>query len=149
TLGIDKVFNFDSALTRAPAAPDTAAATAWSFGFSAGGQRRFRSPSPQSYALFVAPSAAYVISEEWNLSLGMPITGRWFDTLGGVNQRNLTLEPTGIVEYVIPNAWFGGAATSRAAGNPAVDFFVGVERNWSNLSTAAYTQWRAGIVFKT
>jgi hypothetical protein len=35
------------------------------------------------------------------------------------------------------------------AGNPAVDFFVGAERNWSNVSGAAHTQWRIGLVFKT
>jgi hypothetical protein len=35
------------------------------------------------------------------------------------------------------------------AGRPAVDFFVGAERNWSNISGAAYTQWRIGLVFKT
>jgi hypothetical protein len=28
------------------------------------------------------------------------------------------------------------------AGSPAVDFFVGAERNWSNISGTAYTQWR-------
>ena len=38
---------------------------------------------------------------------------------------------------------------ARMAGNPAVDFFVGAERNWSNVSGAAHTQWRIGLVFKT
>jgi len=112
-------------------------------------QRRFRSPAPQSYALFGAPSASYVISEQWNASVSMPITGRWFDTTDGINQRNLTIEPAGVVEYVIPSTWLGGADSARLLGNPAIDFFAMTERNWSNLSGAAYTQYRAGIFFKT
>jgi len=148
-LGIDKRFNFDAGLNLVPAGPNTSSETVWSFGLSAGGQRRFRSPAPQSYALLFGPSASYVISEQWNASLSVPITRRWFDTINGVDQRNLTIEPTGIVEYVIPSGWLGGADTARMAGNPAIDFFVGAERNWSNVSGAAYTQWRIGLVLKT
>ena len=78
-LGIDKVFNFDGAFNRVPASSNSSSATVWSFGFSIGGQRRFRDPSPQSYALVFNPSAAYVISDQWNASFSMPITRRWFD----------------------------------------------------------------------
>jgi hypothetical protein len=59
------------------------------------------------------------------------------------------VEPTGVVEYVIPSGWLGGADAARMLGNPAVDFIAGVERSWSNLSQAAYTQWRVGLVLKT
>ncbi len=148
-LGIDKVFNFDGDLNRVPASSNSSASTVWSFGFSAGGQRRFRDPAPQSHAPFFNPSASYVIAEQWNASFSIPITRRWFDTFDSVNQRNLTIEPTGIVEYVIPSGWLGGTETARMAGNPAIDFFVDAERNWSNVSGAAYTQWRVGLVFKT
>jgi hypothetical protein len=68
--------------------------------------------------LFVAPSASYVISEQWNASFSMPITGRWFDTTNGVNQRNLTIEPAAVVEYVIPSVWLGGAYSDAAARQP-------------------------------
>src|SRR5262249_53977675 len=115
----------------------------------AGAQRRFRSPVPQSYALFTAPSAAYVIFENWNASLSMPITGGGFDTTDGINQRNLTIEPAAVVGYVMPIAWLGGTDSARQLGNPAIDFFAMTERNWSNLSGTAYTQYRAGIFFKT
>jgi hypothetical protein len=148
-LGVDKVFNFDGVFNRIPAASSSSAATVWSFGFSVGAQRRFRDPSPQSYAFLFNPSASYVISEQWNASLSMPITRRWFDTINGVGQRNLTVEPTGVVEYVIPGGWLGGADAARMLGNPAVDFLTGVKRNCSNVSGRAYTQWVAGIVFKT
>src|SRR5271165_2207819 len=133
-LGIGKVFNFDGAFNRIPAASNSSSGTVWSFGLTIGEQRRFRDPPPQSYALFFNPSVSYVISEQWNASFSIPTTRRWFDTINGVTQRNLTVEPTGVVEYVIPGDWLGGADVARWAGNPAVDFVVGVERNWSNVS---------------
>ena len=148
-LGIDKVFNFDGAFNRVPVSSNSSSGTVWSFGFSVGGQRRFRDPAPQSYAFLFNPSASYIISEQWNASFSVPITRRWFDTIDGVSQRNLTLEPTGVIEYVIPSDWLGGVDVARWAGNPAIDFVAGVERNWSNISAAAYTQWRVGLVFKT
>jgi hypothetical protein len=149
TLGIDKVFNFDGDFNRVPFSSNSSTATVWSFGFGVGGQRRFRDPAPQSYSFFFSPSASYVISEQWNASLSLPITRRWFDTINAVSQRNLTLEPTAVVEYVIPSGWLGGADAARMLGNPAVDFIAGLEQNWSNLPVAAYTQLRAGIVFRT
>ena len=149
SLGVDKVFNFDGYFDRIPAASNSSTATVWSFGFSVGAQRRFRDPSPQSYAFFFNPSASYVISEQWNASFSIPTTRRWFNTMNGISQRNLTWEPTGVVEYVIPSGWLGGTDAARMLGTPAVDFVAGVERNWSNVSAAAYTQWVAGLVLKT
>ena len=128
-LGVDKVFNFDGDFNRIPFGSNSSSATVWSFGFGAGGQRRFRDPAPQSYALFLNPSAAYVISEQWNTSFSMPTTGRWFDTINGVNQRNLTVEPVGVVEYVILSGWLGGVDAARILGNPAADFLIGVRHN--------------------
>jgi hypothetical protein len=148
-LGIDKVFNFDGAFNRIAPASNSSSATVWSFGLATGGQRRFRDPAPQSWAFFFNPSASYVISEQWNASFSMPITRRWFDTIGSINQRNLTWEPTGVVEYVIPSAWLGGSDMAQWRGSPAIDFVAGLERNWSNISGREYTQWRVGIVFKT
>ena len=148
-LGLNKVFNFDGAFNRIPISSNSSSEAVWSFGFGVGGQRRFRDPPPQSYAFFFSPSASYVISEEWNASFSVPITRRWFDMFNDVSQRNLTLEPTAVLEYVIPSGWLGGANAARMLGNPAIDFVAGVERNWSNLSPATYTQWRVGVVLKT
>jgi len=148
-LGINKVFNFDGAFNRLPAASNGLSARVWSFGFNVGAQRRFRDPSPQSYAFIFNPSASYVVSEQWNASFSMGITRRWFDTFGGVSQRNLTWEPTGVIEYVIPADWLDGSDATRWQGNPAIDFVAGLERNWSNQSGREYTQWRVGLVFKT
>ena len=148
-LGIDKVFNFDGAFNRVPAAPSSSSATVWSFGFNVGAQRRFRDPSPQSYAFFFIPSASYVISDQWNASFSMAITRRWFEEFEGLSQRNLTWEPTGVAEYVIPAEWLGGEDATRWRGTPAIDFVAGLERNWSNISGREYSQWRVGLVFKT
>jgi hypothetical protein len=147
--GIDKVFNFDGAFNRLPPASSSSSATVWSFGFNIGAQQRFRDPSPQSHAFFFNPSAAYIISDQWNASFDMGITRRWFDTFDGLNQRNLTWEPTGVVEYVIPADFLGGEDAARWRGAPAIDFVAGLERNWSNISGREYTQWRVGLVFKT
>jgi hypothetical protein len=147
--GIDKVFNFDGAFNRLAPAPDSSSATVWSFGFSVGAEQRFRDPAPQSHMFFFIPSVSYVISEQWNASFSMPIERRWFETLGGVSQRDLTWIPTGVVEYVIPADWLGGADGTRWRGTPAIEFVTGLERNWSNISGREYTQWRVGIVFKT
>ena len=147
--GIDKVFNFDGAFNRLPPASSTSSATVWSFGFNVGAQQRFRDPRPQSHAFFFNPSVAYVISEQWNASFDMAITRRWFESIGGVSQRNLTWEPTGVVEYVIPADFLGGSDAARWRGAPAIDFVAGLERNWSNISGREYSQWRVGVVFKT
>jgi Uncharacterized protein family, UPF0114 len=148
-LGVDKVFNFDGAFNRLPAGFNGSSATVWTLGFNVAAQRRFRDPSPQSYAFLFNPSVGYVISDQWNASVTVAITRRWFDTLDGVNQRNLTWEPTGVVEYVIPADWLDGVDAARWRGNPAIDVVAGLERNWSNISGREYTQWRVGLVFKT
>jgi hypothetical protein len=115
-LGVDKVFNFDGGLNRI--SPDSSATPVWTFGFSAGAQRRFRDPPPQSYALFFAPSASWVISDEWNASLSVSLTRRWFDQTNGFAQRNFTAEWVGILEYVVPGAWLGGADRRGLSATP-------------------------------
>ncbi|MBO0737755.1 MAG: hypothetical protein J2P48_14475 [Alphaproteobacteria bacterium] len=149
TFGIAKVFNFDGALNRIPAGAKISGATVWSFGVSLGAQQRFRDPPPQSHAFSFNPSVSYVISEQWNASFDMAITRRWFETIDGVSQRDLTLEPTGVVEYVIPAEWLGGADAARSRGAPAIDFVIGLGHNRSNISGHEYTQWRVGLIVKT
>ena len=147
-LGIDKVFNFDSDFNRVLARSNSAAETVWSFGFSATAQRRFSDQARGSYAISFAPSAGYVISDEWNLSLSMLTTGRQYDTAVNLNRRTLALEPIGLLEYMVPQRWFGDAATARGLGNPAIDFVVGADREWSNASGGTYVQVTAGLVLK-
>jgi hypothetical protein len=148
-IGVDKVFRFDSAFNRIPASSNSSGTHVWSFGFSTGAQQRFYDPPPGSQAFYFIPSVSYVITEQWNASFDMPITRRWFESIGGVSQRDLTWEPTSIVEYVIPAVWLGGEDGARWRGSPAIDFVAGLEKNWSNISGREYAQWRVGVVFKT
>jgi hypothetical protein len=83
-LGFNKIFNFDGNFQGVPFASDTGAATVWSFGLTAFGQRRFREPTSSSYALFVIPSVSYVISEQWSASLAVEVIGCWFDCFAGI-----------------------------------------------------------------
>jgi hypothetical protein len=144
-LGINKVFNFDSDLRRVPFSGNSSPSTVWSVGFSAGVQRRWRDPSPASYALFLIPSISYAITPEWNAEFVLDITQRWYDSSAA---RELTVEPIGVIEYVVPDQWLGGGDAARWFGRPAVDFLVSYERNWANFPQGTYTQWVAGLVFK-
>ena len=89
---------------------------------------------------------SYVISDQWDDSFSVPITRRWFETVGGVGSNELTLEPLGVIECIIPGNWLGGARSAQIFGNPAVDGLVLYERNWLTVSSFEYGQWLAGIV---
>ena len=143
-LGLDKTFNFDGAFNRVPASADSSSDTVWSFGYSITAQRRIRDVTPQSNALIFAPSASWVISPEWNASLSMALTRRWFNGAS----RDFTVDPIGVLEYIIPANWVGGSRGAAILGNPSVDFLVFHERNWSTESSFEYGQWLAGVVLK-
>ena len=147
-LGVDKVFNFDGSFHRVPASADSSGTTVWSFGFALSAQQRFRNPAPGSHALVFAPSASWVISPQWNASFALPVTRRWFNAVGGISQRDVTVEPVGVVEFIVPESWLGGPRGARIFGYPAVDFLGFHERNWSTAPGFAYGQWLAGIVLK-
>jgi hypothetical protein len=147
-VGIMKAFNFDGEFNRVPASGNTFAASRLRLGVTLIGQRRFREPPPASYALILAPSVSYRISEDWSAALGIEATRRWFERIGSTYQENFTLEPVGALEYSVPERWLGGPETARWFGRPAVDFFGGVERNWSNVASARFTRVYAGFAFK-
>jgi hypothetical protein len=144
-LGVNKVFNFDGDLHRVAFSDNSSSSTVWSVGFTAGAQRRWRDPSPSSYALFLIPSVSYTITKEWNAEVVLDIMQRWYDSS---NAHELTVQPIGVLEYVVPDRWVGGADAARWFGRPAVDLLVSYERNWANFPQATYTQWIAGLVFK-
>ncbi len=147
-LGVDKVFNFDGSFHRLSASGDSSAATVWSFGFSLSAQQRFRNPAPGSQALVFNPSASWVISEQWNASFALPVTRRWFNALDGISQRDVTVEPVAVLEYIIPDSWLGGPRGARMFGNPAVDLLGFHEQNWWTAPGFAYGQWLSGVVLK-
>ena len=147
-LGVAKAFNFDGDLNRVPASGNTAAASKLRLGCTLIAQRRFRDPAPESYALLLIPSVSYRISDDWSAALAIDFTGRWFETIRGVSQNNFTVEPVGAIEYSIPERWLGGADNARLFGRPAIDFFGGVEQNWSNVSTREFTRVFSGFAIK-
>ena len=147
-LGVNKTFNFDANFQRVPFSPDTLAETAWSFGITAFAQRRFRDPAPSSWAFYVIPSATYVISETWNVSLGLEVMRRLFDPYLGFSEAEWFIEPIATLEFVLPAAWFGSASTSRMFGRPAIDLQMAYEQNWSNIPAFSYSAWHVGAALK-
>jgi hypothetical protein len=147
-LGFNKIFNFDGSFQRVPFASNTLAATVWSFGLTSFVQRRFRDPEPSSVAFFLIPSATYVISENWNFSLGLDFERRWFDPVQGFAQQDWFLEPIATLEFVLPSSWFGAAGNAALFGRPALDFQVAYENNWSNVQAATYNVWHVGGALK-
>lgn len=147
-LGVNKTFNFDADFRRVPFSPDTLAETVWSFGVTVFGQRRFRDPQPSSWAFYVIPSVTYVISESWNVSLGIEVMRRWFDPYLGFNEAEWFIEPIATLEFVLPAAWFGSDRNARLFGRPAIDLQMAYEQNWSNNPVFSYSAWHVGAALK-
>jgi hypothetical protein len=148
-VGVNKTFNYDANFRRVAFSGNTLAETTWSFGVTAIIQRRFVNPAPSSWAFFVIPSATYVITDQWNLSLGLDFMRRGFDSVqGGYSEEDLFLQPIVTLEYVLPSAWFGSDRNATLLGRPALDFQVAYERNWSNVPAFDYSAWHVGAALK-
>jgi hypothetical protein len=147
-LGVNKTFNFDANFQRVAFSSDTLAETVWSFGLTVFGQRRFRDPQPSSWAFYVIPSLTHVISENWNVSLGIEIMRRWFDPYLGFNEAEWFIEPIATLEFVLPAAWFGSDRNARMFGRPAIDLQMAYEQNWSNIPAFSYSAWHVGAALK-
>ncbi|MGH7155062.1 MAG: hypothetical protein ACREF3_14155 [Acetobacteraceae bacterium] len=146
--GVSKLFNFDSSFKRLPPSGRSSAEAAWSFGISVFGQRRFRSPAPQSYAVILAPSVAYWISDRWNASFDLFLTRRWYEPAAAAGTPNsFLMEPIAVLEYVMPDSWFGGNA--RAFGSPALDLQASYERYWTKAPGFTASTWWVGFAIKT
>jgi hypothetical protein len=100
--------------------------------------------------LFVIPSVSYVISEQWNASLGVEVIDFWFDCNNeAFSRRDFEAQPIATLEDVIPSALFGAPESADFFGRAALDFQTPFDRNWSNLSIRNYNQWTASAVIKT
>ena len=111
-------------------------------------QRRFRDPEPSSWAFFLIPSVTYVISEQWNVSLGAELMRRLFDPYLGFTENEWFLEPIATLEFVLPSAWFGSDRNATLFGRPAIDLQMAYERNWSNIAAFNYGAWHVGAALK-
>lgn len=147
-VGVNKTFNYDADFRRVAFSGDTFAETRWSFGVTAAVQRRFREPAAGSWAAFFVPSMTYVISPQWNISAGIDLERRAFDAVDGFSREDWLLEPIVTLEFVVPAAWLGSAATAAMIGRPALDFQVAYEKNWSNAPFANYQAWHIGAALK-
>lgn len=147
-IGFNKTFSFDADSQRVAISASSSADTLWSFGLTAQVQRRFREPLASSWGFFVIPSAFYVISPQWNISGGVEVLYRDFDSINGLDQSDWFIEPLAVIEFVIPETWFGSASNATIFGRPALDFMVAYEKNWSNFDPANYSLWRVGVVLK-
>ena len=156
-LGVNKTYNFDGVFQRVAFSANTLADTVWSLGVTAFAQRRFRDPEPSSWAFFLIPSVTYVITEQWNVSLGAELTLRTFDPYLGFNENEWFLEPIATLEFVLPSAWFGSDSNATLFGRPAIDLQMAYEQNWSNIAafnlrapgTSAPRSSSAGVSKKT
>jgi hypothetical protein len=148
-LGFNKRFNFDGSFHPVAAAADTSAQTVWSFGVTAFAQNRQRQPQLSSNALFLIPSAAWVISESWNASLAVELLGRWYEANQfGETNRDWEALPIATVEYVIPASIFGSERLANLLGRPAIDLQGSHLTVWSTVPGVSYGQWEASATLK-
>ena len=149
SLGFNKRFNFDSNFRPIPTAPDTSALTVWSLGLTAFVQRRLREPQVSSDAVFVIPSASYVISNNWNANFAVEYIGRRFDQNNlGIATRDHEIHPIVTLEYVIPAKFLGGEKNARLLGRPALDLQASYLRVWSNAPAGSFEQWKGVAALK-
>jgi hypothetical protein len=148
-LGFNKRFNFDGNFRQIPFAPDTSASTVWSLGLTAFVQRRLREPQVSSDAVFLIPSASYVISNSWNANFAVEFIGRWFDQNDlGLATGNYEVHPIVTLEYVIPAQFLGGEKNARLLGRPALDLQASYLRVWSNAPAGGFEQWKGVAALK-
>jgi hypothetical protein len=138
-LGFDKLFNLDGGFQMLPASARSRGAAAWSLGVSSFVQRRLRTPGPNSTALYVVPSASYVLCEDWSVSLFVNVRERWFDSGTAptmtASRRDFEIEPISTIAYA-----------PKLPGAPQIALQVGFERRSSNLPNQSWSQWTMGPV---
>jgi hypothetical protein len=138
-LGLDKLFNFDGGLHPLPASARSRGTAVWSLGISFFVQRRLRTPGPSSTALYVVPSATFVPSKDWSVSLFMSTRERWFDSVTSaaatISRRDFEIEPIVTIAY-----------DTKLPGTPQIALQTSFERCSSNLANKSWNQWAVGPV---
>jgi hypothetical protein len=147
--GFNKSFHFNRSFELIPAAADTSAGTVWSLGLTAFAQRRLRQPQLSSDALFLIPSASWVISKDWNASFAVEMLGRWYETdSAGEASRDWEVLPIATLEYIIPTSLFGSDEFANLLGRPAIDLQGSHLKVWSTVPGVSFNQWEASATLK-
>jgi hypothetical protein len=147
--GVNKSFHLDSSFHLIPVAADTSAETVWSFGLTAFAQRRFRQPQLSSDALFLIPSASWVISKDWNASFAVEMLGRWYEPdRFGEASHDWEVLPIATLEYMIPASLFGSEQFANLLGRPAIDLQGSHLKVWSTVPGVSFNQWEASATLK-
>jgi hypothetical protein len=148
-LGFNKSWHFNRSFELIPAAADTSADTVWSLGLTAFAQRRLRQPQLSSDALFLIPSASWVISKDWNATFAVDIIGRWYepDTAGEAS-HDWEVLPIATLEYIIPASLFGSEQFANLLGRPAIDLQGSHLKVWSTVPGVSFNQWEASATLK-
>jgi hypothetical protein len=148
-LGFNKSWHFNGAFQLVPVAADTSAETVWSFGLTAFAQKRLRQPQLSSDALFLIPSASWVISKDWNASFAVELLGRWYepDSFGEAS-HDWEVLPIATLEYIIPESLFGSDSLANLLGRPAIDLQGSHLKVWSTVPGVSFNQWEASATLK-
>jgi hypothetical protein len=148
-LGIQKSWHLDGSFQRIPVAPDTSTETVWSIGVTAFAQNRQRQPQLSSNALFLIPSASWVISETCNANLAVEFLGRWYerDQFGEASHDWEAL-PIATFEYIIPAELFGSGNMAKLLGRPTIDVQGSHLNVWSTVPGVSFNQWEASATIK-
>jgi hypothetical protein len=97
---------------------------------------------PGSAALLVVPSLTFVPADEWNISMVVDTSKRWFDSS---SRRDLEYEPIlTIASY--PSGLFSSDDQARLFGTPQIALQVGFDHRSSNIGKKSSDQWTAGRV---
>jgi hypothetical protein len=92
-------------------------------------------------ALVLIPSAAWVISKDWNASFVVEMLGRWYEAdRFGETSRDRELLPIATLEYIIPASLFGGERFANLLGRPAIDLQGSRLKVWSNVPGVSFNQ---------
>jgi hypothetical protein len=148
-LGFNKVYHFDGSFHLVPIGADTSGETVWSLGLTAFAQRRLRQPQLSSDALFLIPSASWVISKDWNASFAVELLGRWYepDSFGEAS-HDWEVLPIATLEYIIPASLFGSEQFADLLGRPAIDLQGSHLKVWSTVPGVSFNQWEASATLK-
>jgi hypothetical protein len=149
--GAAKAWNWDAGLRRLAADPDSEAAAIWTFALNGAAQRRERDGGPASTALLLNPAVTWTLSAQWNASLEVEVTRRWYDRFEGHRRRDWLAVPVLTLEFTPPEGWLPpqDSRLGRAIGAPVLNLQVYLTRQTSSAADGRFHQWGLGPVLRT